>query len=238
MLNFYNPRGSATGRKCSNPKCPYMMAEKVVSMCDILSIKGIGAKSAFKIIKSHECKTHFETLPYIVNTKPSVTLYTFMRLCLIEGVDTSWENVVAGYDKVEDFLNNYKGDYRNIVDANIDTILSGTRFVDIVNGWRPEFKPKLTGTVMISGNIRGFNNRNDFIYGINTVTKGIVRLSVAESKRKTGILALIQESDTPNRGKAECALENNIPIMTPDEFQKYIGDIIQRESGNLEREVY
>ena len=43
-----------------------------------------------------------------------------------------------------------------------------------------------------------------------------------KGKRKTNIMCLIQEKDEPNRGKAECALEYGIPIMTPEEFKNYI----------------
>lgn len=238
ILNFYNPRGDITARKCSNPNCPYMLAERIVGMCELLGIKGIGSKTAYNLIKSHDLTSQFQALPYVLSSKPSVSLYTYMRMCFIEGIDTAWENVTKGYTEVHELFTKYNGQYKNILEDNKDIILSGVDYVTFSQGWRPEYKAKFTATVMISGNIRGFDKRNDFISAINVTSKGIVRLSVAEHKRATGIYALIQEADTPNRGKAECAIENGIPIVTPEEFQKDIAAIIGKYAGQFEREVY
>ena len=81
--DFYNPQGSITARKCSNPKCPYMMAEKVVGVAELLGIKGIGSKTAFNIVSSNGLQSHFEAIPFITREKPVVTLYTFLRMAFI-----------------------------------------------------------------------------------------------------------------------------------------------------------
>lgn len=227
MENFYNNAGRITARRCSNPQCPYMMAEKIVGMCDILQVKGVGSKVAYKLIKDNNLQSHFEALPYIFTEgKPEVSLYDFLRMCFIQGIDTSWSAVSNKYSDILEVYENYDGEYRNVLEANKDMILQGAEFVSFKTGWKPKYDAVVEGIVMISGNLKGFDNRNSFIYAINKASNGLIRIAVSESKRKTGVMALIQEATTPNRGKAECALQNNIPIMTPSEFVSYTSRLL------------
>lgn len=225
MENFYNPQGSITARKCSNPKCPYMMAEKVVGVAELLGIKGIGSKTAFNIVSSNGLQSHFEAIPFITREKPVVTLYTFLRMAFIKGVDTGWNAIAGDYSNIDELLEKYHGEYEYLLNKHKAELLIGKQFVTFKTVEGYEFEPVVTGTVMISGNIRGLSNRNDFIWGLNQASKGLIRIGVSESKRKTGVMALIQEADTPNRGKAECAIENHIPIMTPKEFVAYVSKL-------------
>ena len=229
MENFYNPDGHITKRRCSNPVCPHKLALKIVGMCNILQVKGIGEATGLKIVNEHNLTNHFAALPFILKEKPSVTLYMYLRMAFIEGIDKSWSEVTEKFTTLEDIFSSYRGNYRRQIDANKELLQEGLQYVDLQEAWKPKHEPLIRGTVMISGNLRGWTNRNDFINGINMVTDGYVQLTVAESKRKTGVLALIQEADTPNRGKAECALENGIPIKTPDEFKKWIIAELQKK---------
>lgn len=223
MENFYNKRGEITARRCSNPKCPYMMARKIVGLCDILGVKGIGEATALKLIHTNNLNSHFEAIPFIfTDKKPQMSLYTFLRICFIHGIDTSWKLIIGENETLTQLYKNYNGQYRSLLEANKELILKGAEYVEFMQVTKPTLDAVVTGTVMISGNIKGFDNRNNFVYLINILSKGLIRLSISEHKRKTGIMALIQESDTPNKGKAECALSSGIPIMTPEEFKAFI----------------
>jgi len=228
MENFYSNAGRITARRCNNKKCPHMMAEKVVGMCEILKIKGIGSKGAYNLIKSNNLQSHFEAIPFIVKDKPKVLLFDFLRMCFIKGVDKGWDKVANGFTNIQEVYESYKGDLREVLEENKEDILHGAKYIEFIEPWKPKHDALITGTVMISGNIKGFNERNNFIAAINTVSEGRVRLSIAEQPRKTGVMALIQEKDTPNRKKAECALENGIPIKTPHEFQVMIADLLKK----------
>lgn len=229
MENFYNKKGEITARRCSNTKCPYMMAEKVVMMCDILKVKGIGSSTALKIIRGNHLSSHFGEIPYILEEKPSVSLYDFMRMTFIRGIDTGWSAIAREYENLDDLLKMYNGKFAPELKACEDEIRNGASFFKIKGKVKTELAPIVTGTVMISGNIKGYSSRNDFIYTMNSISRGAIRIAVSESKRKTGVMALIQESDTPNRGKAECALSNGIPIMTPEQFTNHVQELVMKE---------
>ena len=229
MENYYNEKGMITKRRCSNPNCFHKLALKIVGMCDILQVKGIGEATAEKIVLENKLTNHYEALSKILNKKPRISLYTYLRIAFIEGIDTSWAEVTDVYSTLDDIFENYKGRYRTQLDKNKDLLYEGLKFVDVIEPYKPKYQAVLKGTVMISGNLRGWSNRNDFIASINQVMDGLVQLSVSENKRKTGILALIQEADTPHRGKYECARENGIPVKTPAEFQSMIASIVKEK---------
>lgn len=234
--NYYNDKGAITKRRCSNPTCFHKLALKIVGMCDILQVKGVGEATAEKIVINNGLTYHLEALPHVIREKLNVSLYTYLRIQFIEGVDTSWSEVTDSYETLDDIFEKYQGRYRAQLDANKDTLYRGLEYIDVRVPEKQQFKTLMTGTVMLSGNIRGFTNRNDFIAAINYKLGGLVDLRISEHKRKTGIMALIQEKDTPNRGKAECALENHIPIMTPTEFQRWLGEKLISEIKKLEEQ--
>lgn len=236
MMNYYNPRGDITGRKCDNPKCPYMMAEKVASMCDLLGIKGFGSKTALARIKSNNLTTHFQCLPFITQNKPNVSMFTYMRMCLIEGIDTGWKKAIGDFKNMESFLSEYKGDLREIINDNIDLIRDGLNYVTVQEGWRPKYKAVVSGNVMLSGSFKNFQDKNDLIKAINLITEGAARFDIV-GKRKTNVYALITEPDEKKHAKYFTAKEEGIPIMSPDEFQIHIAEIISKNKP-LQLEEY
>lgn len=237
MENYYNDNGEITSRRCSNENCPFRMAQKIVGMCELLDLKGIGEKTAYKMIQQYKLKSHLDAIKYITDKKISINLYTFLRLLFVKGISTGWASIAEKYSTIEEMLEKYSGKYAGELRVRKDEILRAAGLFEWEAKKEFEYDPIIRGTVMISGNLRGWNNRNSFIAALNYGSKGLIQLGVAESKRKTGIMALIQEADTPNRGKAECALECGIPIMTPADFQSMI---MKRLTDKLQerREVY
>ena len=233
MENYYNDKGCITKRRCANPYCYHKLALKIVGMCDILQVKGIAEATAEKIVKSRGLTNHYAALPEILQEKPRISLYTFLRLSFIEGVDTSWGEVTDTYKTLDDIFASYKGKYRTLLDNNKELLYEGLKYVDVKMPKIQKYKCVLSCTVMLSGAIRGYDNRNVFIGCINEVMDGLVDIRIAEHKRATGVAALIQEKDTPNRGKAEVALSHGIPIMSPDEFKAWVVSEVKKKLDNM-----
>lgn len=222
MENYYNDVHQITNRRCNNPKCPYMLAQRIVTACDIFGVDGIGPEKAYAMIKDKNLQSVYEALPVIFGKTPEIPLGTFLRLAFVPGFASKWDSVADGFDSLEGCLQNYSGQFKSVLLEHAAEFREGLKYVSILAPEKQEYECVYKCLVMISGAIRGFKERNNFIAAINKACKGLVQISVAEGKRKTGVTALIQEADSPNRGKAECALENDIPIMTPDEFKKFI----------------
>lgn len=222
MENYYNERQQITNRRCNNPKCPFMLAQRIVTACDLFKIDGVGPERACTLINERNLSSVYEALPVLLGRTPEVPLGTFLRLAFIPGYASKWDTVADGYTSLEECLQKYDGPLGGVLREHADEFREGLKYVKVLVPENQAFKCIYRCTVMISGAIRGFKERNNFIYAINKACKGLVQISVAEGRRKTGVVALIQEADSPNRGKAECALENGIPIMTPNEFTSFI----------------
>lgn len=218
--NFYNNAGECTSRRCSNKKCPETMASKIADMCTLMGIQGVKDGKGLRLVREHKLGSHFEALPLLLSEKPTMYLSDYMRICFIPGVDTAWHSLCGNASTIEDLMQKVPEKYKLLIEQSIDEIKAGLNYVVIKGREQQNNKPLLTGNVMISGNIRGFNVREDFIKGVHAFTKGLAQFNVV-GKRKTNVLCLIQEADEPRRGKAACALENGIPIMTPAEFMEF-----------------
>ena len=232
--DFYNDMGKITARRCSNISCPGMMAEKIVAMCDILKVKGVGPATALKLISSNKLTSHFQAIPHLFQSKPKISLYEYMRLCFIKGIDTSWANVVGDCISVAEVFKTYKGKYRSFLEDNRELIESGVQYFDFPSGKEEKLPALVSGTVMMTGTfkpIRGkvFDKREDFIYSLNGGSKGLIQISIASAPKKTGVMALICEEDAKPSRKIACAKENGIPIMTPTQFLEYISKRLEEE---------
>lgn len=237
-LNYYNSDNRCTNRKCPNPVCSGTLGRKIAEMCDILKWEGIGDNTGRKLVLSNKLTNHFDAIPFIYKheQRPNISLGTLFRLAFIEGIDKRWEDICNPYGSVTEVLEKYKGEYAHVIQENKELLLYGEKFFDIKQPDKQTYKPVIIGNVMISGTIKGFNDRNSFIAGLNMAGDGLISLRVV-GKRKTDVMALIQEADSPNQGKAECALENGIPIMTPEEFKNMVFSRIAEKlrKGEVER---
>lgn len=225
--NYYNDDGNCTSRRCPNKQCPLTLSQKISAMCDVLGVKGVAEGIGMKLVIEKKLTTHFDAIKYIFTEKPIITLYQLLRITFIEGVDTKWEAVCGSYSSVDELVEGYNGDLRHLILENLDEIKYGESCVEIFKPVKKQFEPLIRGTVVLSGHFKGFEDRNNFIRGINHFSKGLIDLSISEYKRKTGIICVIQEKDEPIRGKAEAAIEAGIPIKTPDEFKTYIMNLLK-----------
>ena len=179
MMNYYNDAGAITSRRCGNPACPYHMAQKVVSMCDILKVKGIGPATALNIIQSSNLQNQYQAIPYILSEKPVVTLLDFLRMGFVRGIDKGWTEVTSECETLEDCFTRYHGSLRPALTANEELFRDGAKYVNIRVPEAKQFKALITGTVMISGTLRGYeNNRNSFIGTLNHYSRGTAQFSI------------------------------------------------------------
>lgn len=229
--NYYNDRGAVTSTRCSNKDCPLVRGQKIKFMLhDMLKVDGVGDATGLKLATREDVRNHFDVIPIVFpDKKPEITLSSLLRLCFVEGIDTGWTFANEKYVDVSDLLRNYDGKYKEELLKREELLRRGEEVFRVLakNELCNNVKKVFSCTVMLSGNIRGFRDRNDFIKALNLAYGGVVDIRISESKRKTGIYALVQEEDTPNRGKAVCALENGIPIVTPKELANRINEVLR-----------
>lgn len=224
--NYYNDYGECTNRRCPNPSCPETLAKRIAWMCDYMGVAGIKEGRGLQMVREYGLRTHYDAIPRIFSEEPEIWLGDFMRISFIPGIDSQWLNICERFATLEELREGCTPKIRDILDGHWEALLYGYQFVKIKPIEKQEFKTILTGNVMMSGNIRGFHTRENFIAGMNASARGLLDLRVV-GKRKTNVMCLIQEADEPNRGKAECAIENGIPIMTPKEFEAFIVSKLQ-----------
>lgn len=229
--NFYNARMECTNRRCSNPKCPKVLAQRIADMCEFLKVPGIREGKGLQLVQNYDLQSHFEAIPHIFSEKPKMSLASFMRIAFIPGIDSKWEDVCGSCTSVDELYEKCGDKYKPIIATYISELRKGETFVEITRVRGLKYEPLIWGNVMLSGNIRGFNPREQFVAAVNVASQGLISLKVV-GKRKTDVMCLIQEADEPHRGKYECAIQNGIPIMTPTEFQTFIAKQLSDKLSN------
>lgn len=225
--NYYNDDGHCTSRRCSSSICPNKLAARSAAMLTLLGVEGIKDGKSRQIIVANGLKSHFEVIPYVfTNGKPKISLAMYMKVCFIPGYSDTWSKVCQDYSSPEEFVKNYDGQYSNVVAEYKDIILDNAKYFQFKEKTVYEYDAVITGTVMLTGSIDGFANRNTLIIGLNKLCKGYVRLSISESVRKTGIMALIRQDGPSVTPKLTIARETGVPVMTPEEFRQFIVDTL------------
>ena len=229
-----SPNGlRVTKHYCPNTKCPMTIANKMAYCFEILGVTGIKAGKSLKVVKDFNIDNHFDGVTKVLTSKPKVDLPTFMRMCCIPGIDSGWNLICEKKTSINEVFEDVR-----VKDKFSDTfkqfILDKSSYFDIVYPEKQEYEPVLSLTVMMTGDIMGYSNREDFVTMLNYIFKGRLDLRYSKNKRKTGIDFLIKEESSPVTGKVNVAIENGIPIITPKDFMYYVGEQIKRrvEDGN------
>lgn len=216
-----------TKHYCPNSQCPGTIAQKIVFMADLLSVSGVGFATALNIVKTYDIKHHLEVLK-LWGIKQEISLYTFMRLCCINGIDTGWKDTVANVKTLDGIL------ALNIVpEEEKEFIRENVQYVNLKTEEEVfKYEPVWTGLVMITGDIPGFmKRREDFITSLNYMFEGYVRISYSNSKRKTGVSYLIREANSPITGKVTLAKQCGIPEVTSKEFMTILFRAVYERIG-------
>lgn len=227
MIGLSPDGNRITKHYCPNIQCPGTIAQKIVFMADILGVSGIGFATALNIVNVNDLKHHLEILK-LWNIQSEISLYTFMRLCCVNGIDTGWKETVANVKTLDAVLE------LNIVpEKEKSFIRENSQYVKIkVEDDIFRYDPVWTGLVMITGDIQGFmNKREEFITSLNIMFEGYVRISYSNSKRKTGVSYLIKEPNSAVTGKVAVAKQYGIPIVTSKEFMTILFRAVYEKVG-------
>jgi hypothetical protein len=201
-----------TFRWCMNPTCYYHMQHKGDEMFKHLNVKGIGPATCLAGLRRFKLKNHFELLPRILGeVKPRVHLWEIADMAGIYGYGkVFWEKALAGKKTFEEYFDSGNFIPKDIV-ANKKLLIDAEEYFSI--------KPALSNryiSVMMTGSITGFNNRDQFIEKCNEI--GGQYLRVRDTGKNGSVDYLITEDVYSNTGKAKLARQNGISIVTPKEF--------------------
>lgn len=233
--NFYLTTGRnnserCTNRRCSNPECPETLGVKISNMADIFNWKGVGAITGKKLVISNKLTNHLQAIPFISTEKPKLTLNKLLQVCFIPGLATKCDSIdTSKYSSIEEFIEGYQGEFYHDIKPYFELLREANEYVEI-DTERVTFthEPILFGNVMITGNINQLPDRELFPALVAKMTDGLVALTLV-GKRKTGVMALIKEEGSAVTGKVDTAIDNNIPIMTSNEFYTFIGEKLKQE---------
>ena len=216
-----------TVRRCLNPCCPYHMAQRVADLAKIMGVKGVGPAKALELVKNNGFKSHLEAIPIWFDEKPEKYLHEIASLCMIDGMDKELKKYCDGYASFTHmFMNEDK--------LPMSIRVHKTIFLDAEQYFK--IKPPLSKhviNIMITGEIYGMPSRTAFVNGLND-TYGQYFQIVDVGVRKTNVMCLIREKDTPYHNKTRIAEERNIPIVTPVEFIGILDDVVNGKGGVIE----
>lgn len=225
MMNYYNEDYRCTNRKCSNPDCYGFVAAKADFARKLLKIEGIGFASCLKDAILIKAKSPFELFK-AWDMKPIISLEQFLRIHCFEGVDSEWERITKQLNlySLDELYERYDGKWKNLLIENKELIYNNLQYVTLKP--RPDnilsSGPRLTYNIMITGTPIGFETKEHFIDTLNAICKGKIIILHQKTKRQSGVDFLIREPGSTTRGKVDAAIKGGIPIITSEEFIKFL----------------
>lgn len=219
MMNYYNPDGRVTNRRCSNSVCPAMIAARADFMRNLLGIKNIGFATCLSQIRQYKITNPVELLG-VWNYKPTVSLGTFLRIHCFEGVDTELENIAVSLNifTLDELYEKYDGKWKALLEDKKNLLYEDLKYVELEQP-KNNYKGKSEVlTIMITGTPNGFPSKEVFIETCNAACAGRIIVIHQKTKRQSGVDFLIREQGSTTRGKVEAALKGGIPIVTSEEF--------------------
>ena len=215
-----------TQRFCLNPYCPYHMGEKIQMLAKYFNLVGVGEETAINLVKSYKLENHLEVLKLWFPQPPEVYLYEVGELAYIYGLKGQCKDLFGGYRSFEDYFaeENY---IPEIVQNNKNYLLQCQSYFRI----RKDVLSTQVLRVMLTGSIRGFNSRRDFLEFVNERCKPYFRV---EDNKKTvrDTYCLVKEPESVDYSKTQIAINHNIPIMSSAKFVALLDEM----KGVLENE--
>lgn len=215
-----------TQRWCSNPNCPYHMAEKVVMLARRFGIDGIGPATAREMIRIYKFKSHLDALRFWFAEKPSVYLYEVAEMAYIYGTDSKWKEWLGGYTSIDEYVRKVRFPEEEVL-MNREYIEQCCAYFNV----KGEALNSIVLKVMITGSIDGFSSRQEFLSAVNNHYKDHFRI---EDNKKTvrDTICLIREPYTADHSKSDIAIRNGIPILNSKEFIAMLDSIIEEGGTN------
>lgn len=215
-----------TQRYCINQKCYGHMSRKMDILAKRFNIKGFGPASALSYCNLFKPENHLEILrSWFPNEKPLVELWEAGDMSMIYGYGPGeWKNMALGFKSFNDMIDN---------GTDITpTIYANRAYLNYCEGFfriKEPFSRRIIN-VMITGSVTGFSNREQYIQSVNK-TFGKYIQTIQVGKRASGVSFLISEQGVVGSSKTEVALRNGIPIITPIEYVKYLGNLLSERSS-------
>lgn len=209
-----------TARWCSNISCYSHMQHKGDYMCKRLSIKGVGPATCLETLKRYHLKNHFELLRFVLRDRPRVHLWEIADMaCIHTFGSVYWEKELAGIQSFEEYFTSNKF-IPKLIRSHQDMLIDAQKYFTIK---MPLSKNGIK--VMITGSIKGFNNRQLFIEKCNDIVGQHLR--VTQVNRNNSANYLITENIHSTTDKAEIARRQGIPILSPSEFLYELSLLVQ-----------
>lgn len=201
-----------TQRWCTNPTCPYHMGKRIEELAKYFKVEMVGEVTALNMAKTYKMKNHLEALKFWFNKKPEVHLYEVGKLAFIYGLRGKCEEVLSGYTSFEQYFNCSN----NIPDelwCNKEYLLECSKYFNI----KQKALPSGVLNIMVTGSIRNFRSRGQFIETLNDTYSPHFRIH-DNKKTVRNTFCLVKEDESTDFEKTGIALANGIPIMNSAEF--------------------
>lgn len=199
--------------KCVDYYCIKYVKERAKFMFDYLNISGIGPETSELYLKKFQVKSHMDLLPKVLNQKPSLYLWEIAKIACIPGLSDKMKDIFQGYNRFEDYF---------AEESNIPPKLLA--FKSKLIKYQDYFKIKAclnknAITIMITGPVSGYRNKNAYIDGLNSLFGSIIR---TDMKKTVKAKFVVTEYPNSNTEKLKMARRSKIPVITPDEYRIYL----------------
>lgn len=238
IANGYNDKNECTRRICTNAECPRTIAARIADMCVLLGIDGIKEGMGYKLVKDHKLTNWFDAIPKICIEKPKITLAMLFKLSFIFGMNEEFDTLCDECTTVEQAINKYHGVNEKELKSKQELLEYGFTKFEIIQPHKVDkvFSPVIGGLVVITGEVPGYDNRDNFIPIVNAMFLGLTNFTYAKNRRKTGLFCCISQDKSASTGKVEDARDSNKPIYTKNEFMAVIINKI-KEAGKFEEYI-
>lgn len=211
-----------THRKCSNPCCPYHMAERAVEIYKKFNYKGIGPATCLNYILINKLTSHFDLLDeslYLndisvigqsmlkyARQERNVYLHDIVELASIPGIQSSASESFTGYSSFEEYFSR-----NNSFKEYAPMLVSAQKYFKIcpVAGRRI--------VVRATGSLKGYPRRQLFFDYVNQLYGNRVFVDYKESWTNK-CDALVCDNQTEMTPKLTKALALGIPVYTSSDF--------------------
>ncbi len=215
LENFYNVDGQCTSRRCSNPNCIAMLANRMDFVRDLVGIEGVGYAKAVQLIKAYHWTRPIQILS-ILSTKPIVSLGTYLRMQCFEGVDSELDSICQreGYSTLDDVFNHYTGKWAELLKQNEQQLREDLSYVQLKEPPKNKAIVKKPLVIMITGAVSGFSSKESFIEALRQEFGDCFNIVYQKTSRKTGVSVLVADAQQVATKKVADAKAGGIPIMT------------------------
>lgn len=212
--------------KCIDYYCIKYVKERAKFMFDYLNIAGIGPETSELYLKKFQVKSHMDLIPKLFKEKPALYLWEIAKITCIPGYSDKMKDIFNGYNRFEDYFAE-EGDIPPKIRAFKDKLIKYQDYFKI-----KACLNKNSITIMLTGPVSGYRNKQAYIDGLNSLFGSIIRVDMKKSVKAKFV---ITEYPNSNTEKLRMARRKGIPVITPDEFRLYLLYKVNPNNSSLAR---